>query len=70
MSDQIPNDLLTAWREAVAQLRARDSFMENVQEARANGYDLVCSECGAGIYDDADLHDESCSAAARSGEPR
>jgi hypothetical protein len=38
-----------------------DRFLKNVREARENGYDLCCSECGAGIYDDSDDHDFYCS---------
>jgi hypothetical protein len=41
--------------------RERARFLENVLEARENGYDLVCVECGGGIYDDGDLHDRGCS---------
>lgn len=33
-------------------------LLENAAEARANGYDLVCAECGCGINDDFDLHDQ------------
>jgi hypothetical protein len=36
-------------------------FMRNVREARESGYDLICAECGCGIYDDADDHDPYCS---------
>lgn len=37
------------------------SFLENALDARENGYDLVCAECGAGITDDSDLHERGCS---------
>jgi hypothetical protein len=37
------------------------TFLENAVEARENGYDFVCAECGAGIFDDGDMHDTSCS---------
>lgn len=34
------------------------TFLENVREARENGFDLVCSECGAGMSGDGmDIHE-------------
>jgi DNA-directed RNA polymerase subunit RPC12/RpoP len=36
-------------------------FLVEVREARANGYELVCSECGAGIADESDTHAAHCS---------
>ena len=39
-------------------------FMVNVREARENGYDLVCAECGVGMndedFDDAEAHEARC----------
>lgn len=35
-------------------------FLENALDARENGYDLVCVECGAGVADGFDLHDSGC----------
>lgn len=35
-------------------------LIENITEARANGYDLACPQCGVGIYDDSDAHEEWC----------
>jgi hypothetical protein len=37
-----------------------DRFMENVREARDNGYDRVCAACGVGVYDESDIHERSC----------
>ena len=36
-------------------------FIPNVIEARENGYEEVCAECGVGIYDDTDMHERGCS---------
>jgi hypothetical protein len=40
-------------------------FMENVRDARDNGYDLVCVECGCGMWEadtgEADMHEPGCS---------
>ena len=38
-----------------------EKFMANVREARENGHDIVCVECGSGIFDDSDIHDRECS---------
>jgi hypothetical protein len=43
---------------------AEQTFLRNVAEARENGFTLVCAECGAGIYDESDLHERNCPAAA------
>jgi hypothetical protein len=37
------------------------TFLENALDARDNGYDFVCAECGAGIHDDSDEHERGCS---------
>lgn len=36
------------------------TFMENVREAIENGFDLVCSRCGVGVYDESDIHERRC----------
>ena len=36
------------------------TFIENVTEARANGFDVACVECGVGIYDESDEHESWC----------
>jgi hypothetical protein len=36
------------------------TFLLNLKEARENGYELVCAECGVGINDDSDWHDSGC----------
>jgi hypothetical protein len=36
------------------------TLLENVAEARSNGYDRCCAECGAGITDDSDIHAGWC----------
>jgi hypothetical protein len=36
-------------------------FLSNVADARENGFEFVCSECGSGIYDENDMHDSWCS---------
>lgn len=33
------------------------TFLYNVREARENGYDRVCVECGVGVVDDSDMHE-------------
>lgn len=38
-----------------------ETFMNNVREARENGYDRLCAECGVGVYDDTDIHERGCS---------
>ena len=35
-------------------------FIDNVTEARANGFDVACVECGVGIYDESDAHETWC----------
>jgi hypothetical protein len=37
-----------------------ERFLRNVREARANGFDLCCSDCGSGIQDDSDGHEMFC----------
>lgn len=37
-----------------------ERFMENVVEARENGYDRVCAGCGCGMVDDSDIHERDC----------
>jgi hypothetical protein len=37
-----------------------DRFLDNVAEARENGYDLCCVDCGVGLFDDTDEHDTYC----------
>lgn len=49
----------TARLDTVEAMHAR-RFVENVTEARANGYDFVCAECGAGILDESDEHEPDC----------
>jgi hypothetical protein len=36
------------------------TFMENVREARENGYDRLCATCGVGVYDASDIHERTC----------
>jgi protein-L-isoaspartate O-methyltransferase len=37
-------------------------FIGNVSEARENGYDVVCVECGIGLAQDGcDMHERGCS---------
>lgn len=38
-----------------------DDFMQHVRDARENGYELVCVECGVGVADDSDMHERGCS---------
>lgn len=38
-----------------------ETVIDNVHEARANGFDLCCSECGVGINDASDMHESRCS---------
>jgi hypothetical protein len=38
-----------------------ESVIENIHEARDNGYDFACVECGVGITDSSDIHDLYCS---------
>jgi hypothetical protein len=37
-------------------------FMANVREARSNGFDAVCAECGTGVeeFDSPDSHEMFC----------
>lgn len=36
------------------------SFMDNVREARENGFDVVCVICGVGVSDGLDIHERGC----------
>lgn len=39
-------------------------FLANAIDARENGYDILCVECGVGLWDDGcDMHDDDCSKA-------
>jgi hypothetical protein len=37
-----------------------DRFMKNIADARENGYDICCVDCGVGLFDDSDEHDTYC----------
>lgn len=45
--------------------RHAKSFIENVTDARENGFALVCAECGMGMSDDSDEHDYWCEIEAK-----
>jgi hypothetical protein len=47
--------------KATVEVLVDEAFMKNVREARENGYDRLCAECGCGIYDVSDFHDRACS---------
>lgn len=41
-----------------------ERFIHNVADARDNGFELVCAQCGIGMtddeFEDADAHDTGC----------
>jgi hypothetical protein len=48
-------------RASAADEEFRDKgLVENVLEARSNGYDTVCTDCGVGITDESDMHERWC----------
>lgn len=49
----------TARLDTIEAMNAR-RFIENITEARANGYEFACTECGMGIFDDNDEHESGC----------
>lgn len=46
----------------MSELSAR--FARNVLDARDNGFDLVCAQCGCGMndddFEDAEMHEKDC----------
>lgn len=38
-----------------------NKFMDAVRDARDNGFDVVCVECGTGVsFDGMDIHEPGC----------
>lgn len=44
------------------------TFIENVAWARDCGFSLVCAECGVGVSDESDEHEDWCEMEAKNEE--
>ena len=52
--------MTSAELDDLRQVVDNDTFLENAAEARSNGFDRLCSQCGVGVFDSSDIHERRC----------